>query len=405
MPFDVYRGKSGGLIKAFTRGVMFDFASQEQVRNIADMPFVFKHVAVMPDVHLGKGATVGSVIPTKNAVIPAAVGVDIGCGMCAVKTTLTAKDLPDDLSALRSRIEELIPVGFGEHGNQSESINDLNESYRRHGARLEAILTKHPKIGSGGRDHPSKKAMFQAGSLGGGNHFIEICLDEFQNVWVMLHSGSRGIGNQIGTYFIEKAREYCERNFIQLADRDLAYLVKGDSLFTDYMEAVEWGQEYAAENRRLMLMFVLRAMREVLPPFVVVDKAVNCHHNYVTEENHFGEDVLVTRKGAVNAEEGRLGIIPGSMGTRSYIVRGLGNKESFCSCSHGAGRMMSRGEAKRRITLEEHAEATKGVECRKDESVLDESPAAYKNIDSVMEAQSDLVEIVATLKQVLCVKG
>lgn len=368
----------------------------EQLRNTAKLPFIFKHLAVMPDVHLGIGATVGSVVPTKGAVIPAAVGVDIGCGMCAIKLSLKASDLPDSLHELRLKLEEQIPVGQAIHERLGEigtaAFDPLN-------ARYEALIKKYPEIQT--RRHPS----YQIGSLGGGNHFIELCLDEDQNVWVMLHSGSRGIGNRIGSFFIEKAREEMRRHFINLPDKDLAYLVEGSELFNDYVEAVSWAQEFAMRNRKMMLDLVLRVLGKNLPPFHVVDKAVNCHHNYIDKEHHYGENIFVTRKGAVRARLGDLGIIPGSMGTRSYIVRGLGNAESFCSCSHGAGRVMSRGKAKEAITIEEHAEATKGVECRKDSGVLDESPAAYKDIDKVMEAQQDLVEIIHTLKQVMCIKG
>lgn len=393
----VYEKTAGAPLKMWTRGVPVEQQAMEQLRKIASLPFIHSHIAVMPDVHLGKGATVGSVIATKRAIIPAAVGVDIGCGMCAVRTNLTADDLPDSLAPLRSSLESAIPVGQASHKDVPRPAESA--WYSKLKRRYEAIEAKHPGFA------PRQSAAFQLGTLGGGNHFIEVCLDEAQRVWIMLHSGSRNIGNRIGSYFIEKAKKEMERQFIRLPDKDLAYLVEGSTLFDDYVEAVGWAQDYAAENRRQMLAAAIAAVREHVKPFELTDEAVNCHHNYVERENHFGENVLVTRKGAVRAREGELGIIPGSMGTRSYIVRGKGNPDSFCSCSHGAGRRMSRGEASRTISLEEHIAATEGVECRKDAGVLDESPAAYKPIDDVMAAQADLVEVVHTLKQVLCVKG
>jgi tRNA-splicing ligase RtcB (3'-phosphate/5'-hydroxy nucleic acid ligase) len=389
-------------------------AALQQLHNIAGMPFIHKHLAVMPDVHLGKGATVGSVIATKGAIIPAAVGVDIGCGMMAVKTDLTASDLPDSLAEMRVRIERAIPHGRTNNGKEGDrgAWHDV-PSHVRGGFeassagqkslawRMFTLVEQHPKL-----KRPAERAIRHLGTLGTGNHFVEVCLDEAQAVWVMLHSGSRGIGNAIGTYFIDLAKEDMRRWFINLPDQDLAYLPEGSDHFADYIAAMTWAQDYAMENRRLMMHGALDALRRsISKPFDATLMAVNCHHNYATKEHHFGENVFVTRKGAVCAREGVLGIIPGSMGTRSYIVRGLGNPESFHSCSHGAGRRMSRGEASRRITLEDHIKATEGVECRKDKDVIDESPAAYKDIDAVMAAQSDLVEVVATLKQVLCVKG
>jgi tRNA-splicing ligase RtcB (3'-phosphate/5'-hydroxy nucleic acid ligase) len=392
-------------IKAWVDGVPLEHAALQQLRNIASMPFIHQHVAVMPDVHFGLGATVGSVIATKGAIIPAAVGVDIGCGMMAVRTSLTAKDLPDSLARLRSDIERAVPHGFvttpGRHekGGWSVVPNSAASRWRQLESRYDRIEAKHPGIEM--KHSPAK----QLGSLGGGNHFIEVCLDEADRVWVMLHSGSRGVGNRIGTYFIERAREEMVRLQANLPDRDLAYFPEGSALFDDYWEAVDWAQQYAAENRRQMMDAVLAVMRAQLPSFTTDKEAVNCHHNYVSREYHFGEDVLVTRKGAVSAREGQLGIIPGSMGARSFIVRGKGNKDSFCSCSHGAGRVMSRGKAKERISLEDHVRATAGIECRKDAGVIDESPAAYKDIDAVMAAQADLVEVEHTLRQVVCVKG
>jgi tRNA-splicing ligase RtcB len=389
-------------IKGWVDGVPLEPEAQRQLQNIAMIPFVGPWVAVMPDVHLGKGATVGSVIPTRGAIIPAAVGVDIGCGMAAVRTTLRAKDLPDSLAYLRASIERSVPVGNGAGGEHRRLPDSIETQLSQSGlfARLEAIKRKHRQI-------RIDKVDRQLGTLGGGNHFIEICLDESDAVWVMLHSGSRGTGNLIGTYFIERAREKLMTRTLgfHVPDRDLAFFMEGEPLFDDYVEAVSWAQDYARANREAMMARVLHDMRRQLPRFQLEKMAVNCHHNYVQREEHFGESLLVTRKGAVSARAGELGIIPGSMGAKSYIVRGKGNPDSFCSCSHGAGRAMSRGAAKQRITLKQHREATAHVECRKDQGVLDESPAAYKDIDAVMAAQRDLVEVVHTLRQVVCVKG
>lgn len=397
---------SGGLpIKAWVRGVQVEESAKQQLRNLAALPFVYRHVAAMPDVHWGMGATVGSVIATKGAIIPAAVGVDIGCGMMAQRTTLTASDLPDALFGLRTEIEKRVPHGRTNNGGIGDR-GAWGEPYRSAAVKekldaLSTIVAKHGKIADA-----AKRAPLHAGTLGTGNHFIEVCLDEEQRVWAMLHSGSRGIGNRIGSYFIEKAKEEMRRWFVNLPDQDLAYLPQGSKLFEDYCEAVEWAQSFALLNRELMMAAVLQALAVAVPkPFACGCEAVNCHHNYVSWERHYGDNVMVTRKGAVSAREGQLGIIPGSMGAKSYIVRGKGNSESFMSCSHGAGRAMSRGEARRRFTLEDHAKATEGVECRKDADVIDETPAAYKSIDAVMAAQDDLVEIVHTLKQVVCVKG
>lgn len=389
-------------IKGWVHGVPLEDSAKQQLQNIAALPFVGPWLAVMPDVHLGKGATVGSVVPTRGAIIPAAVGVDIGCGMAAVRTTLTAKDLPDNLAQLRSSIERGVPVGNGrggEHGKLPDGIHaQLVESGLAQ--RLELIKAKHRKI-------RTDKVDKQIGTLGGGNHFIEVCLDESDAVWVMLHSGSRGTGNLIGSYFIERARQELATRVLgfQLPDKDLAFFMQGEPLFDDYVEAVSWAQDYARANREAMMARVLSDMRHRLPKFQLAAMAVNCHHNYVQKETHGGEELLVTRKGAVSARAGELGIIPGSMGTCSYIVRGKGNADSFHSCSHGAGRVMSRTAARQQITLAQHREATAHVECRKDAAVLDESPAAYKSIDAVMAAQTDLVEVVHTLRQVLCVKG
>jgi tRNA-splicing ligase RtcB len=361
----------------------------------------------MPDVHCGIGATVGSVIPTKGAIIPAAVGVDIGCGMMAVQTSLNARDLPDNLKGIRSAIEAAVPHGRTNQGRTGDRgawhhiptrnaevwASELKPGY-------DAILAKHPKLDRG--NHAN-----HLGTLGTGNHFIEVCLDETDTVWFMLHSGSRGVGNRMGTYFIELARNDMKRFFVNLPDADLAYFPEGTEHFDDYVEAVEWAQDYARWNRRLMMEQIVAAVRESgeTPPFTAELQAINCHHNYVARESHYGQNVLITRKGAVRARPGDLGIIPGSMGARSYIVRGKGNPESFHSCSHGAGRAMSRNEAKKRFTVEDHRKATEGVECRKDPEVIDETPGAYKPIDAVMAAQADLVEVVHTLRQVVCVKG
>jgi len=402
--YDVMNVEGGRHVKMWTRGVPVEDEARAQLANTAKMPFIFSHLAAMPDVHLGRGATVGSVLATKGAIIPAACGVDIGCGMMAVQTTLNASDLPDSLRALRGEIERAVPHGFesiqGRYtkGSWKVAPNSVVTHWRDLAPRLDAIMAKHPLL-------DTKNPQDQLGTLGGGNHFIEVCLDTQSTVWVMLHSGSRGVGNRIGQHFIELARDDMRRHFINLPDRDLAYLVEGTQHFDDYVEAMHWAQDYAAENRRAMMDAVLRVLREEVRPFALGEVAVNCHHNYTTRERHFGEDVLVTRKGAVRAGRGELGIIPGSMGARSYIVRGLGNPDSFESCSHGAGRTMSRTAARKRFTLADHAAATQGVECRKDEDVIDETPAAYKSIDAVMEAQRDLVEIVHTLKQVVCVKG
>ena len=389
-------------IKGWVKGVPLEAQAHQQLQNIAGIPFVGPWVAVMPDVHLGKGATVGSVIPTRGAIIPAAVGVDIGCGMAAVRTTLHANQLPDDLAPIRASLERAIPVGNGRGGEHWKIPDGIGTRLVDSGlaARLELIRAKHPKV------RPDKLDK-QLGTLGGGNHFIELCLDEADQVWVMLHSGSRGTGNLIGTYFIELARRQLEKRVLgfHLPDQDLAFFMEGEPLFEDYVEAVSWAQDYARHNREAMMTRVLHDLRHKLPKFQLEKMAVNCHHNYVNRETHFGEELLVTRKGAVSARAGELGIIPGSMGTRSYIVRGKGDADSFHSCSHGAGRVMSRTQARQQITLAQHREATAHVECRKDGGVVDESPAAYKSIDAVMAAQSDLVEVVHTLRQVVCIKG
>jgi tRNA-splicing ligase RtcB len=389
-------------VKGWVRGVPVDEGARRQLRNIAALPHVGPWVAVMPDVHLGKGATVGSVVPTRGAIIPAAVGVDLGCGMAAVRTTLRAEQLPDSLAALRSAIERVVPVGNGRGGEHRKRPDRIDTRLAQSGlaGQLDRIHDKHRKL-------RTDKFDKQMGTLGGGNHFIEVCLDEAGFVWVMLHSGSRGTGNLIGSYFIELARRELEKRVLgfHVPDRDLAFFLEGEPLFDDYVEAVSWAQDYARHNREAMMERVLHAMRAQLPKFQLEKTAVNCHHNYVQREEHFGESLWVTRKGAVSARAGELGIIPGSMGARSYIVRGKGNADSFHSCSHGAGRVLSRTQARQQITLKQHREATAHVECRKDAAVIDESPAAYKPIEAVMAAQADLVEVVHTLRQVVCIKG
>ena len=405
--YEVLTNEAGGApIKAWTVGVPFEDEAKQQLRNLAGLPFIHKWVAAMPDVHRGFGATVGSVVATAGAVIPAAVGVDIGCGMIAVRTSLRAEQLPDSLVRVRSTLERTVPHGRTANGgpNDKGAWRDAPVTHQEAWARLkpgyDAILEKYPRLGRG-------PDLGHLGTLGTGNHFIELCLDEVDQVWVMLHSGSRGVGNRIGSQFIELAKEDMRRFFIHLPDKDLAYLPEGTEHFEDYLRAVSWAQDYAATNRELMMRSVVHALHALpeLPAFTLLEGAVNCHHNYVSREHHYGQNVLVTRKGAVRAREGDLGIIPGSMGARSYIVRGKGNPEAFHSCSHGAGRVMSREAAKRHFTLEDHAKATAGIECRKDADVIDETPGAYKSIDAVMQAQAGLVDIVHTLRQVVCVKG
>src|SRR4051812_12540222 len=374
--------------------------ARQQLVNISSLPIVHHHVAAMPDVHLGIGATVGSVIPTRHAIIPAAVGVDIGCGMIATRLSLTGNDLSEKkLNQLFQQIERDVPVGFRQHGDRDVRVSAVKPFQKG----LKRILEKHPAIEK--RRGKNSSWTHQLGTLGGGNHFIEVCLDESNGVWVMLHSGSRGIGNAIGSYFIELAKKDFQRNSIHLPDADLAYSPEGAQHFDDYVEAVGWAQDYAHANRAEMLDIVIDALHRHLPPFERIAEAVNCHHNYVEREHHYGADVWLTRKGAIRVRTGELGIIPGSMGARSYIVRGKGNAESFNSCAHGAGRRMSRNAAQKAFSVEDLKKQTEGVVCRKDKGVLDEIPGAYKNIDEVMANQSDLVDTVHTLKQVLCVKG
>lgn len=394
-------------LKLWDNNNAFDDNAMQQLRNTAKLPFVYKHIAGMPDVHWGMGATIGSVVATKGAIVPACVGVDLGCGMMAVQTTLKASDLPDNLHEIRCEIEKAVPHGRTNNGRKGDrgaffNINSFteNEWNEKLANKYNKIIEKHPKA-------KSFNNINHLGTLGTGNHFIEVCLDEHQNIWVMLHSGSRGAGNKIGMYFIEQAKKEMDRYFIEnyIPDKDLSYLVENTEIFDDYVNAVDWAQNFARINRELMMSATLRSLKKHLPEFSVTDMAVNCHHNYISKENHFNDNVWVTRKGAVRARKGELGIIPGSMGTGSFIVEGIGNKESFCSCSHGAGRVMSRTQAKKEISLQEHAKAMDGIEARLDADVIDESPAAYKNIGAVMKAQDDLVEIKYRLKQVINVKG
>jgi len=378
--------------------------ARRQLENVASLPIVHGHIAAMPDVHSGIGATVGSVIPTRAAIIPAAVGVDIGCGMNAVRLSLHASDLPTSLGKIRGAIERDVPVGFDMHESAKGRGGSREEKARAMRRGLAKIVERNPQIEQMQKDF-RETWVRQLGTLGGGNHFIEVCLDESQAVWVMLHSGSRGIGNVIGRHFIERARREMEKRDVHLPDRDLAWLAQGTPAFDEYVEAVHWAQDYATQNRAEMMEAILEAIGRHLPPLRVVGEVISCHHNYVAREKHFGEDLLVARKGAIRAGVGELGIIPGSMGARSFIVRGKGNPESLCSCAHGAGRRMSRTEAKRRFSAADVARQTEGVECRKDSGVVDEIPQAYKDVEEVMANQSDLVDVVHTLKQVVCVKG
>jgi tRNA-splicing ligase RtcB len=385
-------------VKVYTDDV--EATARAQLVNVSRLPIVHHHVAAMPDVHMGIGATVGSVIPTLRAIIPAAVGVDIGCGVIAARLSLGANDIEEaSLKRVFGQISRDVPVGFEQH-DERDARSHAAKPFQR---GLRRILERHPGV----EKRIGKRSSWQRqlGTLGGGNHFIEVCLDETQQVWLMLHSGSRGIGNAIGSYFIELARRDAARDQLNLPDRDLAYFREGAQHFDDYVEAVGWAQDYARANRTEMMELVIEALHRHLPAFEVTGEAVNCHHNYVERERHYGEQVWVTRKGAIRAGEGELGIIPGSMGTRSYIVRGKGSVESFDSCAHGAGRRMSRNAAEKKFSVGDLARQTEGVICRKDKSVLDEIPGAYKDIDEVMAHQQDLVEVVHSLKQVICVKG
>jgi tRNA-splicing ligase RtcB len=379
-------------IKMWNDGVQIEDEAIQQLKNLSNMPFIFSHVAVMPDAHWGMGSTVGSVIATKGAIIPAAVGVDIGCGMSAVKLKLKVDDLGDSLAKLRTSIERSIPVGF----------NVNKELTTRMWSSIKSTLPDGTPV--------NEKTFLQLGTLGGGNHFIEICKDQNNTAWIVLHSGSRNIGKTLAEKHIQTAKDLMKEYFISLPDPDLAYLVQGTDEFKSYLADLLWCQDYAKQNRNEMMLRVLKDVSyhvygEEKRYDHLVDMRVDCHHNFTQQENHFGKNIWITRKGAVSAREDQLGIIPGSMGTRSYIVKGKGNIESFCSCSHGAGRAMSRNKAKKLFTIEDHVKATVGVECRKDIEILDETPGAYKDIDAIINAQTDLVEVVHVLKQILCVKG
>ena len=392
-------------VKMWVGNMEVEQAALDQILNISQLPILAGHMAIMPDVHMGKGATVGSVIPTRSAIIPAAVGVDIGCGMLAVMTNLTADDLPTSLLSLRHAIEKVVPVGFNEHAKGIPSVSGpyadiLRKNLRKTMDRWDNLAMKQ-QLGRA----DEKRIGRQIGTLGGGNHFIELALDENSNVWIMLHSGSRGIGNQIGTVAIEVAKEQAAKRAWGLPDKDLAWLDENTAEFDAYIEAMHWAQSYAQFNRDTMLNLIVSAMKVKFPQMVLLSEVINCHHNFTSVEEHFNEKIWVTRKGAVSAQLGQLGVIPGSMGTKSYIVEGKGNADSYCSCSHGAGRVMSRNQAKKLFTTLDLENQTIGVECRKDSDIIDEIPAAYKDLDLVMEAQKDLVNIVHTLKAVLCIKG
>lgn len=396
MSLSMIKKPGGAPVKIWSPLHEVESSALTQLENTASLPFIFKHVAVMPDVHYGIGATVGSVVATKGAVVPACVGVDIGCGMVAAEMPFKANRLPDNLQELFDAISKAVPVGQDMHQHPTDAMRSW-KGFSGVYNLPKAVLDDEQRI------------VKQLGTLGGGNHFIEVCLDLDDTVWVMLHSGSRGIGNKIGNYYIDRAKEIMDTYMIKLNDPALAYLVDGTPVFNEYWRDLQWAQSYAMHNREIMMQLVMRCISKVIfgdeNTVIAPDLMVNCHHNYAERENHFGENVIVTRKGAVRARVGDMGIIPGSMGTRSYIVEGLGNAESFCSCSHGAGRVLSRGKAKQKFTVADAEEQTKGIVCRKDAGILDELPGAYKPIEKVMEYQSDLVKIIAELRQVLCVKG
>ncbi len=399
MPIKKVIGDTRVPVKIWTEDV--EAEASEQLRRTANLPFVFRHVAAMPDVHLGKGATIGSVIATKGAIVPSAVGVDIGCGMCAVQLPFSIESLggSEKLRELRHSIERSVPTGRDGNKEESDRMLDAFVGFGScHAERMDSRVIRNARL--------------QLGSLGGGNHFIEICSDKVGGAWLMLHSGSRNIGKHLAERHIEAAKGIMKKYFIELPDPDLAFLAQGTAEFQAYISDLNWAQSYAKANRNEMKLRILKdlshhvygdggVLESKLPELFSVD----CHHNYTEIEHHYGQNVYVTRKGAVRARAGDFGIIPGSMGTRSYIVRGRGNPESFCSCAHGAGRRMSRRRARENFTTDDLRNQTAGVECRKDDSVLDEIPGAYKDIDEVMENQSDLVEVVHELKQVLCVKG
>jgi tRNA-splicing ligase RtcB (3'-phosphate/5'-hydroxy nucleic acid ligase) len=403
---ELYGQMLGGKAQFWTGEMEVEQEALNQIRNISNLPILDGHIAVMPDVHFGMGATVGSVLPLKAAVIPAAVGVDIGCGMMAVQLSLKASDLPDDLKAVRAQIERDVPVGFNYHHRHINTNSKGLEGMRLQRER-DSLLTKFDglRIMQRIKRFDEKRMVQQIGTLGGGNHFIELCLDTEQNVWVMLHSGSRNVGKTIGEAATEFAKEEAYKRGITMADMNLAWFDEGTEMFEEYVEGMSWAQGYARLNRDLMMLLVLEALKRHLKPFTLVNDAVNIHHNYLSRETHYGRSMWITRKGAVSAAKGQWGIIPGSMGAKSFIVCGKGNEAAYCSCSHGAGRRMSRSKAKKIVSAADFEMQTAGVECRKDEGVFDEAPSAYKDIDAVMEAQSELVEVKATLKQILCVKG
>lgn len=385
-------------VKIFTNDI--GNAALTQLKNLSQLPFIHSHIAAMPDVHAGIGATVGSVIPTNKAIIPAAVGVDIGCGMNAIRTSIKSYQLPTNLKEIRNAIERAVPVGARAH----KMISVRNKSAKKLQTGIDLLFNQHPQLLKMLKK-PRQTWLQQLGTLGSGNHFIEICVDENSDVWVMLHSGSRGIGNALGRYFISKAKKDMQGHMRNLPDKDLSYFKEGSAHFNEFMTAVEWAQQYAFYNRQEMMELVLRAIKPFLPPFQLTKEAINCHHNYVSKELHYGKEVYITRKGAISAQQGELGIIPGSMGTNSYIVSGKGKAESFCSCAHGAGRSMTRTAARKKFKRQDMEEQTRGVECRKDSRVIDEIPAAYKDIETVMNNQSDLIDVVHRLKQVVCIKG
>ncbi len=394
---------TGGYVPVYIYTTNIDEAARKQLMLMSQLPIIHGHIAAMPDVHVGMGATVGTVVPTKDAIVPAMVGVDIGCGMMAARLSLTENDLPDTLYHVRKTIEKLIPIGMESHAMSKVRGSKYEAMFRPLKDRLFNIFKEHPGV-----QKMCKKDSWlaQLGTLGSGNHFIELCTDENRNIWIMLHSGSRGLGNAIGRYFIEAAKKDLAKRHGNLPDMNLAYFDHLSPLFDDYVDAVGLAQDYAWRNREMMMSLCVEALQKSgIPKVKILDTVVHCHHNYVELETHGSEDLWITRKGAISARYGEMGIVPGSMGAKSFIVRGKGNTDSWCSCSHGAGRQMSRGAAVKKFNVEDLEDQTKGIECRKDKAIIDEIPGAYKSIDDVMAFQSDLVEVVHTLKQLLCVKG
>lgn len=402
--YDVIDAGNGKIIKAWHRGVRVEEKAIQQLKNIAQMPFIYRWVASMPDAHWGQGSCIGTVLPTVGAIIPSAVGVDIGCGMIAVPLGIKRGDILN-VAAVRAAIEKAVPNGRSDNGGKRDigawgevPTHILAAWENEFAVPYSEIVAKNPGV-------EARNTFNQLGTLGTGNHFIELSEDKESNVWIVLHSGSRGLGNKIGSYFTTKAKELCAKWFINLPDPDLAYLVQGTPEFENYIQAVKFAQQFALVNRALMLQAVIEAVQNVTGLSLNLGPVINTHHNYVAWEKHYGKNIMVTRKGAVRAQNGDWGIIPGSMGARTYIVCGLGNMESFCTCSHGAGRAMGRNEARKQFSVEQHAAATVGVECDKTADTLDETPSAYKDIEAVMAAQSDLVTPIVALKQFLCVKG